>query len=374
VTDRSSKGGLGTDDIRALVCRAIEHLDAGPGAPFDRGLDRAGRRVISAADVEAVRDGVLEHPGDAIITPEARDRARDLGVRLQRVDVQLSERAATPAAEALAERIADELDRHLSRDAIRSLAGWCHADGVCTDLRGLESIVDAGADRVGIGACEPRIAGSLAPLIDHTLLKPQATEDEIRTLCAEAVEHGFASVVVNPAWVRLAAELVRESDVLVCTVVGFPLGATVTDVKVVEARRAIVEGATEIDMVIDIGALKSGHDDRVRDDIAAVVRAAHAGGAITKVIIEAALLTDEEKERACRLAQEAGAEFVKTSTGFGPGGATTADVALMRSVVGATRGVKAAGGIGDRDRAAEMIAAGATRLGASAGIKIVRGE
>lgn len=212
----------------------------------------------------------------------------------------------------------------------------------------------------------------IAKLIDHTLLKPEATRDQIAQLCREAREYGFAAVCVNPCYVGLAAELLRGSPVKVCSVVGFPLGATLPEVKAYEARRAIEEGAAEIDMVINIGALKSGDLELVRRDIAAVVDVCHAKGALCKVIIEAALLSDEEKVLACQLAKAAGADYVKTSTGFGPGGATVHDVALMRRTVGPEMGVKAAGGIRSYEAAKAMLEAGATRIGASAGVKIVR--
>ena len=211
----------------------------------------------------------------------------------------------------------------------------------------------------------------LASMIDHTLLKPEATEPQIRQLCDEAKQYGFASVCINPTHVKLCADLLKDDPSRVCTVVGFPLGATLPQVKAFETLQAVVDGATEIDMVVNIGALKNKNDDLVERDIAAVVQAAHAGGALVKVIIEAALLTDDEKVRACRLAKKAGAEFVKTSTGFGPGGATTHDVTLMRQTVGPEMGVKAAGGIRTLQDAQAMIEAGANRLGASASVKIV---
>ena len=210
----------------------------------------------------------------------------------------------------------------------------------------------------------------LASYIDHTLLKPEATESQIRALCAEALQWRFASVGVNPRWAATAAEELRGSRVKVCTVIGFPLGASVSAVKEFEARRAVADGADELDMVVSVGDLKAGRDEYVRSDIAAVVRGAQ--GRTVKVIIEACLLTDEEKARACRLAAAAGADFVKTSTGFSKGGATVHDVALMRAVVGPDVGVKAAGGIHTRAEAEEMIAAGATRIGASAGAAICR--
>lgn len=212
----------------------------------------------------------------------------------------------------------------------------------------------------------------LARLIDHTLLKPEATEEQIRRLCAEAREYRFAAVCVNPTWVRLCAEELRGTPVKVCSVIGFPLGATTPEVKAYEAQRAIADGAQEVDMVINIGALKSRNYQLVERDIAAVVQIAHAHNALVKVIIESALLTEEEKIKACELAKAAGANYVKTSTGFGPGGATVADVKLMRRIVGPEMGVKAAGGIRTAETAREMIAAGATRLGASAGVEIIR--
>ena len=217
------------------------------------------------------------------------------------------------------------------------------------------------------------IPGDLARYIDHTLLKPDATEEKIRTLCAEAREFNFRSVCVNPTWVSLAAELLRGSEVLTCTVVGFPLGANESAIKAMEARRAIRNGAREIDMVINIGALKSGNDQQVLRDIRAVVEDCVDGNAVCKVILETALLTDAEKRRASELARSARAHFVKTSTGFSSGGATVSDVALMAEVVrGAGMEVKASGGISSYDDARAMIAAGATRLGASASIGIVQ--
>jgi deoxyribose-phosphate aldolase len=211
----------------------------------------------------------------------------------------------------------------------------------------------------------------LTSMIDHTLLKPEATTAQIEQLCAEARRFGFASVCVNPTHVRLCARLLQGSPVRVCTVVGFPLGASLPEVKAYETRQAIRDGATEIDMVVNIGALKDKNADLVARDIAAVVNTAHASGALVKVIIEAALLTDEEKIAACRLAKAAGAEYVKTSTGFGPGGATVQDVVLMRQTVGPEMGIKAAGGIRTLADAEKMVEAGATRLGASASVKIM---
>ena len=214
-------------------------------------------------------------------------------------------------------------------------------------------------------------ASDMASKIDHTLLKPQATEDQFRQLCAEARQFSFATVCVNPAWVPLCAQLLRGSPVKVCTVIGFPLGATLSDVKAFETQRCITLGAAEVDMVINIGALKSRQSDAVQEDIASVVNAAHALGGSVKVIIETAYLTDEEKTEACTLSKAAGADYVKTSTGFGPSGAKVEDVALMRRVVGPEMGVKAAGGIKTAADAKAMIAAGATRIGTSSGVLII---
>lgn len=257
-----------------------------------------------------------------------------------------------------------------------------HKDGVCTcgvciekNTDTYRKFMDLGVERLGVGEktdgeCIPE---DVARCIDHTILKPDATEDDIIKLCSEAKEFKFASVCVSPSYVSLAAKELKDSQVKVCTVVGFPSGAHMPQIKAMETRRAIREGAEEIDMVINIGALKSGNDDLVYRDICAVVEACNDGSAISKIIIEAALLTDDEKVRACQLSKKARANYVKTSTGFGPGGATADDVALMSKIVGqAGIGVKASGGIKSYDDAQKMILAGATRLGASAGIKILQ--
>jgi deoxyribose-phosphate aldolase len=209
-------------------------------------------------------------------------------------------------------------------------------------------------------------------MIDHTLLKADAREAQVGSLCQEAREYRFAAVCVNPAYVALCRELLEGTEIEVNCVAGFPLGATLSEVKAYEAQRAITAGATEVDMVLNVGALKDQKYDRVLQDIAAVAQSCHARGAILKVIIEAALLTDEEKIAACYVAQEAGADFVKTSTGFGPGGARVEDVALMRRTVGPNMGIKAAGGVRTYSDALAMIGAGATRIGASAGIRIIQ--
>jgi deoxyribose-phosphate aldolase len=264
--------------------------------------------------------------------------------------------------EQLVEQITDLVLSRISDD--QYCPTFCRAD--------VERIVDAGAERIGIVLGSTATAHDWASLIDHTLLKPEATESDIRKLCEEAVQFGFASVCVNPAWVKKAAEFLKGSSVPVCTVIGFPLGATLPDVKAFEARRAIFNGAREVDMVINIGALKSGDDCLVEDDIKAVVEAAHENGILCKVIIETALLTDDEKVRACLASKNAGADFVKTSTGFAKGGATADDVALMRRTVGKTLGVKASGGVKGIEDARAMFEAGATRIGASVGVKIAQ--
>jgi len=236
----------------------------------------------------------------------------------------------------------------------------------------VQPFVSAGADRLASTLGIAPTDGRVSHMIDHTLLKPDATQDQVAQLCYEAKKHAFASVCVNPSYVKLCADLLKDTDVLVCTVIGFPLGATSTESKAFEAQKAVRDGATEVDMVINVGGLKSRDYELVERDIAAVARAVHAGGAILKVIIEAALLTDEEKVAACQLARVAGADFVKTSTGFGPGGATAEDVALMRRVVGSGMGVKASGGIRTYADVKKMIAAGASRIGASASVKIAQ--
>src|SRR5437016_10861183 len=236
----------------------------------------------------------------------------------------------------------------------------------------MHRVVDAGASRIGLVLGQAGSARDWASLIDHTLLKPEATENDIRILCEEAARFHFASVCVNPTWVQAAACNLRGSGVPVCTVIGFPLGATLPDVKAYEARRAIFDGAREVDMVINVGALKSNDDCLVEHDIHSVVEVAHEYNVTCKVIIETALLTDDEKVRACLAAKNAGADFVKTSTGFAKSGATVADVALMRRTVGAEMGVKAAGGVKGIEDARAMVEAGATRIGASVGVKIAQ--
>ncbi|MDX6695273.1 MAG: deoxyribose-phosphate aldolase [Blastocatellia bacterium] len=275
--------------------------------------------------------------------------------------------------EQLVEQITDVIVARLNGDA-DGQAQMCGCTNECFNRcpERMHRIVDAGAARIGLVLGQTASARDWASLIDHTLLKPEATEDDIRRLCEEAARFRFASVCVNPTWVRASACHLHGTDVPVCTVIGFPLGATLPDVKAYEARRAIFDGAREVDMVINVGALKSNDDCAVEHDIRSVVEVAHEFNVTCKVIIETALLTDEEKVRACLAAKRAGADFVKTSTGFAKGGATVADIALMRQTVGADLGVKASGGVKGLDDARAMVEAGATRIGASVGVKIAQ--
>ena len=252
-------------------------------------------------------------------------------------------------------------------------AGW--ERNVIDQPTAVKNIINNGAERIAasIGVGE-HIDREVARMIDHTLLKPEATPQEIKTLCEEAKTYNFASVCINPSYVTMCKDLLSGSKVKVCTVIGFPLGATTTETKRFEAEQALKNGAQEIDMVINIGMLKQGENQYVFNDINQVVLAAKKSGAICKVIIESAILTDEEKIKACILAKEAKADFVKTSTGFSKGGATAGDVALMKYVVGSTVGVKASGGIRTTEDAKLMIASGADRIGASASVKIVGGS
>lgn len=253
-----------------------------------------------------------------------------------------------------------------------SCKGW--ETNVVTQPKAVNNIVGIGASRIAAGpGIGEAIDKALARKIDHTILKPEATPKEVAALCEEAKKYDFASVCVNSCHVSLCSELLKGTDVKVCTVIGFPLGATTTETKRFEAEQAIKNGAQEIDMVINIGLLKSGNYDYVFNDVNQVVLAAKRSGAVCKVILETALLTDEEKVKACLICKNAGADFVKTSTGFSKGGATAGDVALMKYVVGSSVGVKASGGIRSREDADTMIASGADRIGASASVKILLG-
>ncbi len=272
----------------------------------------------------------------------------------------------------------DAIVEAVTREVLSALTGGafaeclvCFGDCASHSSEKVRQVVAAGASRISYNGAGADVPTDLAGFIDHTLLKADATSGDIDRMCDEAITYGFAAVCVNPAWVKRVAEKLRGSDVITCSVIGFPLGAHTPRIKAMEAREAIRDGAREIDMVINVGALKSGEYDLVARDIAGVVDACREAGAVCKVIIEAAMLTDEEKVIVSRLAKQSKAHFVKTSTGFGPGGATVYDVALMREAVGPEMGVKASGGIRTRRDAEEMIAAGATRIGASAGIEIV---
>lgn len=256
----------------------------------------------------------------------------------------------------------------------------CCKDGVCTDgmcvihnKEGVKNIVTSGASRISAGVGLDAAGGvepDLARMIDHTLLKPEASVEQIEKLCAEAKKFRFASVCINPSYVSFCAKLLKDTGVRVCTVIGFPLGATSSETKAFETEHAISDGANEVDMVINVGRLKSRDYDYVESDIFAVVSTAKRYHVLSKVIIETGLLTDEEKIKACMLAKRAGADFVKTSTGFAKGGATTGDVALMRLVVGSAMGVKASGGVRSREDALKLVASGADRIGASASVAI----
>lgn len=289
--------------------------------------------------------------------------------------------ADTSTREQLIEAVAREILCRLGDQEACALRGLEIDETVCPgcDGRCAEScpaksrrLLAAGAARLGASLGSTQIPADIARFIDHTLLKPEATESDVRRLCAEARQYGFASVCVNPTWISLCAAELQNSAVKVCTVAGFPLGATTGSVKLFETEQALKLGALEIDMVINVGALKSGYYERVEQEIRSLADACHGGGAILKVILECALLSDQEKVVASRLAKNAGADFVKTSTGFGPGGATAHDVEIMRLVVGPDMGVKAAGGIRGYEDLRKMLAAGATRIGASASVKIMR--
>jgi len=279
--------------------------------------------------------------------------------------------------EAVIERVVKEVLSRLSQEGMETRdteCTVCVSCGKCVEKAptAVNNIKNAGADRISSAPGLAAVKGDLGGLIDHTLLKPESSRQDIEKLCSEARQFGFASVCVNPANVRLAAGLLEGTGVKVCSVVGFPLGAAKKEVKAYETRRAILDGAREIDMVMNIGAMKSGDLRLVEEDMREVKET--CGPRVTsKVILETALLTDEEKTEACRIAKKVGMDFVKTSTGFGPGGATVEDVRLMRSIVGEKMGVKASGGIRDTETAERMVEAGATRIGASASVKIVGG-
>ena len=265
------------------------------------------------------------------------------------------------------------LDRELLIELITTevLATLARNSDRCESPEGLRKVVVHGADRVAFHGNASEVPIDLAGYIDHTALKPDTTAADIDLLCEEAEQYNFATVCVNPGWVKRAAGNLRGSNVKVCSVIGFPLGSNTAEIKAMEARRAIRDGAREVDMVMNVGALKSGDQKTVLTDMEKVVDSAHEAGVIVKVIIETSLLTDQEKVIASSLAKQAKADFVKTSTGFSGGGATVFDVALMRETVGPDMGVKASGGVRTASDVEDMIAAGATRIGASAGVQIV---
>jgi len=284
------------------------------------------------------------------------------------------------SVETLAEIVTREILNALAEENTQSIAPRGQSckkecvDNLCvtTCFDDIGQVMSAGAERISshLGTIPDDL--SVAKYIDHTLLKPEAARDQVTQLCFEAGKYNFASVCVNPTQVKLCADLLRGTPVKVCSVIGFPLGANTTETKAAETRQALSEGATEIDMVINIGALKDRNLELVARDILAIVKPVHEASCLLKVIIETALLTDEEKQIACLLAKEAGADFVKTSTGFSTAGATVEDVALMRRTVGPLLGVKAAGGVRTREDLDKMVKAGATRVGASAGVRIVQ--
>jgi deoxyribose-phosphate aldolase len=343
---------LGAGLIGPSLARQIVHAWLAATCTEERHLRRASM-IEAIDDAEAGRlkeDAVPEHADPIVSNLEVSDQ--DL------------------------ERIAARLTAMLEKAGVAGAITATIAPkgpSIATSPETARGFINLGVGRFSTGPSPGEIPKDMAAFIDHTLLKPSATRDDIIKLCEEAKEFGFAAVCVNPAWVKLARDQLRGSQVAACSVVGFPLGATHPETKAYEARRAIREGAKEIDMVVNIGALKSGDSEYVLQDIRAVVEASRDGSALCKVIIETALLTDEEKRIACRLARKARAHFVKTSTGFASGGATVHDVALMSSEVSeAGMAVKASGGIRSYADAKRMIEAGATRIGASAGVAIVQ--
>jgi deoxyribose-phosphate aldolase len=353
------------------------------------------KAVFTSADLQNVAPGgEVVLAADTLVTELAREDAARLGITLRLADSPASSPLATGAAEsdrsrivvAPAEAAADEMStegliRTVIAEVLRYLSfaprppsAEAGDGGPARANRGAQApaAADGPADQVVEGAGPKSVASAIAALIDHTLLKPDASRSEIEQLCREAVHFGFASVCVNPWYVPLAARMVRGSAVKVCTVVGFPFGATLPQIKMGEAQEAIKLGAQEIDVVQSVGALKSGQDELVEADLRGVVEVSHRAGAICKAILETAVLTREEKIRAALAAKRAGADFVKTSTGFASGGATAEDVALLRAAVGGEMGVKASGGIRSLADLRAMVNAGATRIGASASVKIMQ--
>jgi deoxyribose-phosphate aldolase len=346
--------------VRAALCYDLS------SASTSREQRRPDRRQPRPPDPRRLaRDAVGRRPSRPPGGDDRRHRGR---VRLEATGSEEAVSDREKLIEAITRRVMAELEG-APEERCADCEGCCAAR--CSDK--VRCIVDEGACRIAYCGNGADVPSDLARYIDHTLLKPDTTASQIDRLCEEALEYGFASVCVNPVWVRRCISRVRGSQVKVTSVVGFPLGANAPEIKLMEARRALRDGAREIDMVINIGALKAGDHELVERDIAGVVDACREVGAVSKVIIEAVALSDEEKVVACRLSRRAKADFVKTSTGFGGGGATLFDVALMRETVGPAMGVKASGGIHNTEEALGMLAAGATRIGASAGIKIITG-
>jgi len=378
MADEKSRSLTGAD-LRDLVQQTVHRLrvkgeisQGNPGGLLPTAAQR-GRPSVTVDDVDAIDGSRMQVPPDALITPAARDRAKERGIEISWAPLAAGDNPFGAQEEALISQLTKQLASDLGGQSTGEISCLCRTDCLTKCADRVAMIADAGADRIALDVATPPSSDAIARMIDHTVLKPEASEADIVRICREAIEYGFASVCVNPYYVPLVADMLRGSRVLACTVVGFPLGANMPETKAFEAARAVQDGAQEIDMVINVGALKSARYDWVRHDIQQVVEASHRGDAIVKVIFETALLSDEEKIIACEICRDAGAEFVKTSTGFGPGGATTDDIALMRRIVGETMGIKASGGIGSRQTAAAMIAAGATRIGASAGVRITRG-
>jgi len=371
---------LGASLIGAALAEQVVELWLGKDCTADRHLKRVAMigeiedRLRSKAPKSSTPESKTpEHPADPSKSPPIIEN-----ITRQLMSKNPESSLPPELSPADYERIADRIVQMMG-GAMRGACECKSCGPACCehcaekDPAAVRELIAHGASRIGYGLGGGKVDKSVAKYIDHTLLKPEATVEQIKQLCKEAAEFGFASVCVNPTYVKLCASLLRGTDVKVCTVVGFPLGTHVSDIKALETRRAVRDGAREIDMVINIGALKSGDDDLVYRDIKAVTDACVDGRAICKVIIECALLNDDEKVRACVAAKRARADFVKTSTGFASGGATARDVALMSEAVrGARMGVRAAGGIRNYDDLKAMVDAGATRIGASAGVAIVQ--
>ncbi len=359
---------LATDCTEERHKKRVAMIEAVADRPFDKLRDR-GEPAAAEGPKTPPFDGLRDR-GETAVPPFDGLRDRNAAAAMEKRLDELSPDDIQRIAERIRQLIGPAA---MSAGACSCCGSDCHGHCAQHNPDTVRGLLGMGAGRIGNRLGTGPLPKDVAGYIDHTALKPETTADEVRKLCAEAAASGFATVCINPCWVKLAAECLKGSAVKVCSVVGFPLGANATETKVLEARRAIRDGAREIDMVINVGALKGRDDELVYRDIRGVVEACDDGRAISKVIIETALLSDDEKVRACQAAKRARADFVKTSTGFGPGGATSHDVALMsQAVAGTGMGVKASGGIRSFEDAKKMIEAGATRIGASAGVKIVK--